>query len=210
MAYVPRRFDIPYSTKNIPVIGLFKYQQLLTFRIESLLRRMRWKVFWDKNKDKAKDFESFGFQSPVAAPYCEELKPFEDDLLKLIGEIETRPFNNQLQARMKDDIRVLRQMPDTVVVASDKTSNFYLMEANQYQENLRQEIRKNYRKVGREIVDDIDEEAANFATKRKLDNRIEGIALKTSFLTIKDHKEDFPQKTGYRLIKPTKPKIGVN
>ena len=126
MAYVPRRFDIQYSTKNIPVIGLFKYQQLLTFRTEDLLRRMRWKVYWDRNKDKVKEFESYGFRSPAAAPYCKELKAFEDDLLKMIGEVETRPFNNELQTRMKNDLALLRQMPDTVVISSDKTSNFYL------------------------------------------------------------------------------------
>ena len=76
MVYIPRRLNIPYSTKNIPVIGLFKYQRLLTFRIEDLLRRMRWKVHWDKNKDKIKDFESFGFRSLAAAPYSKELKAF--------------------------------------------------------------------------------------------------------------------------------------
>ena len=170
---------------------------------------MRWKVHWDRNKDKIREFESFGFRSLAAAPYCKELKPFEDDLLKMIGELETRPFNNPLQTRLKNDLAMLRRTPDSVVVSSDKTNNFYLMNVEEYQENLRQEIRRNYKKVGREVVDSIDEEAASFATKRKLDNRIEGIALKPSFLTIKDHKEDFPQRVSYRTINPTKPNLGV-
>ena len=52
MVYFPRKFNINYSTKNIPTVSKYKYQYLLTNRIENLVGRMRWKVFWDKNKDK--------------------------------------------------------------------------------------------------------------------------------------------------------------
>ena len=42
----------------------------------------------------------------------------------------------------------------------------------------------------------------------KLEERVEAMALKPSFLTLKDHKEEFPSKLSFRLINPTKTNIG--
>ena len=137
------------------------------------------------------------------------MKEFEDDLYKLTPLVETKKFNNSLQEEMKKDLRRLQENPDQIVVASDKTSNLFLMNVNEYQDTLNYELRKNYRKGGPEVVEDIDQEAAYFANKLKLDDRIEGMALKSSFLTIKDHKEGFPAHISYRLISPTNSNLGV-
>ena len=208
MTYIPRKFNIPYSIKNIPVTSLYKYNQQLTFRTENLIRRMRWKVYWDKNPDKARDFESYGFATLAKAPACKELRAFEDDLIGMIRDIKTKPYDNPLQRRMKEDLQTLGQMNDQVVVPSDKTGNYFLMDVHEYQQKLELEIRRSYKKVDHGIIEDIDTEAASFANKFHLDDRIEGIALKPSFLTIKDHKEDFPTKVSYRLINPAKSNIG--
>ena len=63
MAQVPGMFNIQYSTKNIPLVNKFKYQKLLTVRVEDVIRRMRWKLFWEKNKDKRKKEknDTYGF-----------------------------------------------------------------------------------------------------------------------------------------------------
>ena len=187
---------------------MYKYNQQLTFRTENLIRRMRWKVYWDKNPDKVRDFESYGFRSLAKAPACKELRAFEDDLIGMIRDIKTKPYDNPLQRRMKEDLQTLRHMNDQVVVPSDKTGNYYLMDVQDYEQKLEMEIRKSYKKVDHGIVEDIDTEAASFANKFHLDDRIEGMALKQSFLTIKDHKEDFPAKISYRLINPAKSNLG--
>ena len=209
MVNIPRRFNIQYSTKNIPTVSKFKYQYLLTYRIENLVSGMRWKGYWDKNKHRKKEKQTYGFKSLGKAPPCDELKAFEEDLFKLIRSVETKPFNNPLQDKMKSDLRVLQNHPDQVVIASDKTSNFYMMDANEYKETLDMELRKTYKKAGSEVVQDIDAEAAYFANKLKRDDRIEGMALKPSFLTIKDHKENFPAQVSYRLISPTNSNLGA-
>ena len=128
MVYFPRKFNINYSTKNIPTVSKYKYQYLLTNRIENLVGRMRWKVYWDKNKDKRIDRECYGFPSLSKPPPCEELKEFEEDLYKLISMVETKQFRNPLQETMKNDLKLLKDNPNQVVVASDKTSNFFLMD----------------------------------------------------------------------------------
>ena len=147
---------------------------------------MRWKVYWDKNKHKMKHKETYGFPSLAKAPPCEELKAFEEDLFKLISAVETKPFNKPLQERMKRDLQVLQNNPDQVVIASDKTSNYFMMDVEEYQETLDRELRKAYKKAGNDVVEDIDSEAAYFANKLDLDDRIEGMALKPAFLTIKE------------------------
>ena len=65
-----------------------------------------------------------------------------------------------------------------------------------------------YRKVDVGVADQIDREAASLAHDFKLEDRIEGMALQESFLTIKDHKEDFPGKLSFRLIDPAESNVG--
>ena len=73
--------------------------------------------------------------------------------------------------------------------------------ATEYQQKLELDIRKDYKKVGKEIVDDIDSEAAKFANNFKLDDRIEGMALKPSLnqlLTNMLTKLEFPMTRSVR------------
>ena len=49
---------------------------------------------------------------------------------------------------------------------------------------------------------------ANIAGKLEMDDRIEAMALKSSYITLKDHKEDWPARLHCRLINPTKSNLG--
>ena len=69
-------------------------------------------------------------------------------------------------------------------------------------------IQKEYKRVGEEKVEKINTEAAKIAADLELDNRIEALALKPSYLTLKDHKSDWPGKVHCRLINPTKTNLG--
>ena len=44
--------------------------------------------------------------------------------------------------------------------------------------------------------------------KLEIDDRVEKIKEIEAFLTIKDHKEDFPHSLSFRLINPSKSDIG--
>ena len=211
MAYVPRRLDLPYSVKNIPVLKSFNYDKLFTYRSEDLVERMRWEVHWDKQKDKVPRGEgrnTYKFRTSARAPPCKELKQFEEDLFGMLASIERRSFRNPLQEKMKSDLEYIRSLEDKVIVSSDKTSQLYIIDVEEYRNHQRKEIMKSYRKVSQAIADEIDSEAASLANDVKLDDRIEGMALQQSFLTLKDHKEDFPGKLSFRLINPAKSNLG--
>ena len=77
----------------------------------------------------------------------------------MISEIETRYVGNPLQDQMKEDIRRINSLEKEVIVQSDKTSNFFIMDVEEYQGHLNKEIMKNYRKVDSNHVDTIDTEA---------------------------------------------------
>ena len=212
MSFIPRIFNIPYSIKNIPNYNLFKYRKLLTYRIEDLIERMRWTVHHDKKKKDGtyteEDNNKYGFRTPLRAPFSKELKAFEDDLIDLISEVETRYVSNPLQDRMRADLEAIRQLENEVIIQSDKTNNFYIMRVDEYQANRDKELMAGYRKVGSEIIEKIDSDAASLVQRINLDDRIEGIAPQPAFLTIKDHKPDFPNKLSFRVINPAKTNVG--
>ena len=101
-------------------------------------------------KSKKESIETFGFPTLAKPPYCKELKPFTEDLLALVAEVEFRPYSNSLQQKMKEDLKSLAASENQVVVSSDKTGNYYFMDAAEYQEGLEREIRKNYSKADQE------------------------------------------------------------
>ena len=198
--------------KNIPILGKFAYDKLYIYRAEDLAERMRWEVYWDKQKKKGMvsnvERDTFKFRTNMKAPAAPELKAFEDDLFNLLEKVERRRVNDPLQEKMKEDLRNIRSEEDRIIVHSDKTAQLYSMNVKDYKASKEKEIMKKYRKVGVEVVDSIDKEAASLAHEYKLEDRIEGMALSESFLTIKDHKEDFPGKLSFRLIDPNKTNIG--
>ena len=75
---------------------------------------MRWTLFHYKKRVEGGELEeeedndsneTYGFRTMASAPAFPELKPFEDDLIALIGSIETKSANNRLQVwhlRMKE------------------------------------------------------------------------------------------------------------
>ena len=205
---VPRCFEIPYSTKNIPVMSKMLFQKMLTTRIIDLVTRMRWKLFWSKNDKPPEGSKTFGFKSTAKAPPDPSLKEFEHELFDMIRSLETRAVHDELQDRMKKDLEFINSLENEVIVAADKTSNFYIMKVEEYKKHLHKEVTKCYKKVDHAVVENIDEDSAQFARSLKLDDRVEGTAEKPAFLHIKDHKDDFPQKLSFRLINPTNNNLG--
>ena len=116
--------------------------------------------------------------------------------------------DNSMQEQMKVDMKRIKQKKE-VIVSADKTDNHYLILVVDYRRLLLDNIWKEYRKASMTTVNKINAEAANIARDLQLDDRIGAMALKSSFLTVKDHKQDWPAKVNCRLINPTKTNIGV-
>ena len=66
-----------------------------------------------------------------------------------------------------------------------------------------------YKKTSADTVSDINNEAKTIASELQLESRIERFSEKNAFVTIKDHKENFPNNLKCRLINPAKSQIGI-
>ena len=71
------------------------------------------------------EFEStfkYGFKTRNCPPQHEDLMEFEDDLQKMISNVQFRRVKNDFQNRLKNDIRSI-QSSKKVLFFADKTKN---------------------------------------------------------------------------------------
>ena len=125
----PKNLNLGYSLKNIPIPSPSTYTTALIKRTEDVIKRMRWKAFFflrndDLDSDDPESKETFGFRTRKCPPRVNELEAFEDDLLKMIENIDFRTASNDLQRRLDKDIQKIKNSKD-VIVPADKTRNLY-------------------------------------------------------------------------------------
>ena len=201
------KFNIGYSTKNIHLPSRNDYPQRLIEKTEQL-RRMRWKVHFFLNPDTTSiPKETYGFKSTKNPPPIEELKDFEDDMLKMIQSVKFKQVNNPFLNKLKEETDRIKSEPK-LLIAVDKTTNFYKLEPSTYNDLLEKNITKSYKKAQPETTQAIHKENKDIATKLRIDDRVDTTADKDAFITLKDHKPNFANKPTCRLINPTKSEIG--
>ena len=83
------------------------------------------------------------------------------------------------------------------------------MDVDNYRKLLRDNITSTYKKADKILTKKINQKAKHIAKKFKFDNRIKCLAEKNSYITLKDHKDNFYNKPQCRLINPTKSEIGI-
>ena len=129
--------------------------------------------------------DTFGFKSSHKAPFDPDLKKFEEDLIKMVPELEMRKADNLLQDKLKVDMKRIKQAKE-VIVSADKTDHHFFIPVNDCKNMMVDNITKDYKKASMSTVNKINREAATIARDLQLDDRIEAMALKSSFLSVKD------------------------
>ena len=205
----PNKIDMNYSLKNIPIPSMATYQKYLIEKVESVIRRMRWKAFYFLKGEKSDSLEDtrFGFKSRRSPPQVEELRGFEEDLTKMVEGIRFRKVKEPFQNRLKEDIKELSARKD-VIVRADKTTNMYSVTKEQYTKLLRDNTTKNYQVASENAYTNANLEAKRIARGLGLDDRVDILAKAEAFVTLKDHKDRFENDLPCRLINPAKPQIG--
>ena len=82
------------------------------------------------------------------------------------------------------------------------------MEKDQYKKLLKENITKSYKKSNNRKISNINWEAKKITEKLSLDDRVERLQEREPYITIKDHKDEFPNKIPCRLINPSETSIG--
>ena len=201
------KFNIDYSTKNIPLPSKNDYLQRLIEKTELFLRRMRWKAHFFLNPSTASSSkQTYGFKSTKNPPPIDELKDFEDNMLNMIQSTKFNQVNKHFLNKLKNDTKRIEN-ESKLLIAADKTTNFYKLEPSTYNNLLEQNITKSYKKAQHTATQTIHSIDKSIATKLGIDDRVDITANKDAFITLKDHKPNFANKPTCRLINPTKSEI---
>ena len=125
----------------------------------------------------------------------------------MIKNIEFKSVSNIFQRRLTDDITAFNSS-DKVFVSANKLRNIYKMDKDQYAKLLNDNITNAYRKTNKNCINKINKDASMIAKPLSIDDRIEKIQESQTYITVKDHKDNFPHSISCRLIDPSKTDIG--
>ena len=111
---------------------------------------MRWKAYFFLNPNATTDNkDTFGFKSQKTPPYIPELTSFERKLRKLIFDIKFRKNKCHFQQQMFRGIDNNIKSCDQLLIAADKTTNYYKLTEQEYHTLLHKAITKDYKKVSK-------------------------------------------------------------
>ena len=109
------KISYEYSIKNIPILSKTSCNSKLIKKIESVIKRMRWKANFFLNggkcRQKAKKLE---------------LKKFEKDLFDIVSSMKFSNYKNDFQQKLDADIAELKESINVFVLANNN-SNIYKM-----------------------------------------------------------------------------------
>ena len=203
-----RQFRFDYSLKNIPIPSRDNYLRNLIEKVESVLKRMRWKAhFFLKGEKSQEKTNYFGLLSNKTPPTILELKAFEEDVLKIIENIKFRDTKNNFQETLASDLKKINSSHNMFVFA-DKTRNIYETSLETYNKLLHDNITKTHKRRSEDNISEIDSELKHIADNLSIGNRIECMKKREAFISLKDHKENFENNPKCRLINPAKSDLG--
>ena len=160
------------------------------------------------DEDEQNDEKYYGFSSHKCPPQIDELRTFEEDMVRLIESVTFRRTHDRFQKGLSKDIAYIKRS-QALFVPADKTRNLYELERGQYDKLLWEDITKHYRTTDREAYRDINVEAQAIASRLGLASRMDTMAKREAFITLKDHKENFRSSLPCRLINPAKSEMGL-
>ena len=169
---------------------------------------MLWKAHFFLNSDTTSPSrESYGFKSTKNPPPIEELKDFVDDMPNTIQSVKFKKVSNPFLHKLKEDADRIKNEPK-LLIAADKTTNFYKLEPSTYKDLLRKRTSRNLTRKQNPRRRKQSMKKTDIATKLRIDDRVDTKADKDAFITLKDHKPNFANKPTCRLINTTKSEIG--
>ena len=210
-----RQFNLTSSGKDIPIPSRTTYMKKLITQTETFLKNARWKAFWWERAENSDDNTTpthrreitTDFKSTKTPPQHELLKPFERDMYNLIGNIEFRKAHDPALQKMGEEARRINDS-DMVIVNADKTGNKYEMSASDYKKLLHENITRDYKLDRNDKLNSINQDTLDHTCNLDIEDRMECHSEQNAFLTIKDHKEGFPNSIKCRVINPASNNLG--
>ena len=138
--------NLGYSLKNIPIPSETSYLKCLISKVESLIRRVRWKALFFEIGDSTDNKETYGFKTENSPPQNPALDEFENEMYDLISNVQFNKKRNSFQKTLMRDVKKITKSQDLLIHA-DKSTNLYAMKPDKYNRLLFENVTKNYRKA---------------------------------------------------------------
>ena len=106
--------------KSIPIPSNQHYLKCLLEKLNSFIRRLRWKAyFFDHHDEHAQneDNNNYGFKSERTPPQINDLIDFEADLYRMARSVSFRKVSNPFQNKLACDVKTINSSPDLFVPA---------------------------------------------------------------------------------------------
>ena len=174
---------------------------------EVFMKKAEWRLQKYLHPEKFITKETFKFNSLKNPPKSQELQAFRKGFLNLIRNIEFKEQHNQLQNKLKEEIRQINDNTN-VIIAADKTSNHYEMPKQEYVNFVKKEVHKEYKKESVINVNKINTAHKDIVRKLNIDDRVFRTVEQECFVSLKDHKPDFHNVPKARLLNNTKCEVG--
>ena len=95
-----------------------------------------------------------------------------------------------------------------MLIPIPKSRNIFIIQKDDYNKYVRDYVTQTYKCSTANRVKNINYKAKLLAEKLAIDDRIEKMEETEAYITVKDHKDGFPHKLSFCLIKPSKSDIG--
>ena len=199
--------NLKHSTKDVPMPNRKLYSTMMINSLEKFTQNLRWKVLFFLKPSNKSSKNNYGFKSTKIPPPIPQLEAFEDDLINMVENIEFKNISNKFQEQLKTEQEAIKNEPK-LLVAADKTSNFYKVDYEQYENLLEKEVNKEYKKVKEPTVKKVNNAHKKIVNDLGISDRVFKTVKRESFITLKDHKPNFKNSPSCRLLNPTKPEVG--
>ena len=154
------KINLGYSTKNIPLPSKSEYMKRLIEKMEQFLQRMRWKAYF-LNQQETSTKDTYGFKSKHSPPKINELIPFEEGMVDLIQNIKFKDnMKSSFQQKLDADIKNKIKKPNSLLIPADKTTNYYKMNTSAYNELIKENVTKSYKKSSGKVVEKLNAQSA--------------------------------------------------
>ena len=157
------KVNLGYSTKNMPLPRKDEYLKRFIEKTEDFIRRLRWKANYFLNRTESTANKSYGFKSRNSPPQIHELIPFEEDMTRLIQNIQFKDTKSSIQKKLNCDIKNKIKKPNTLLIPADKTTNFYTMNPSSYDKLVKENVTKTYKKSNVKLVEELHANSAKIA-----------------------------------------------
>ena len=212
------RISINHSHKDIPTYSKTEYLVKLFDMTNKFLNKIRWALFWHEktnetnqsNDELELDYNNQQyniFPTKKSGPSSNKLAAFENDLFDMCKNIKFKKVFSKYQNNLRNTLSKLKEQ-DKVVIKADKTSNLYKMDVEKYNKLLFETVTAKYKKALPNTIDSINSEAESLICTNKIKGKIRKINTNNAFISIKDHKSNFPYSIKCRLLNPSKTSIG--